>query len=412
MRPARPTLPHPRSQYALECLGGHHLCVSGSALPCPGRTLVRGAAGPARLVVTGRRQRGGHSTAPQGLGSKGHLHSHNQGHLQLLVSHQVPALPPAGPAPNPESDHTPTDPEASFEARLPWLPNRPPAPSLWGTTRKAGPHPHVSSPAGSKLLLKPRVPSWVRRPGSGAPAVSHPRSHCPQDPWDHRLAGARTPTPPRQTRKLRQDKHHHQPSGTWHVGPGCAGPGDVRGARARPRGRAGRRHPDLPPQLSWRLVFTLGSCPRFFYFLKPRTRSTFIIKTHKTRNLRPALRPGVGGCWSGSSLATRGSGKPLVRPCRSLCPVSSPARGGEQFPALPGRPGEKGPGSHEAGRGPLWVYSAAVRSLLAPVAPGAEIEWRSPRSRPRQDEDRQWLRTATPKLRPQRGGPAPREPEC
>lgn len=77
--PAHPASPHPRSQYALGCLGGRHLCVSGSALPCPGWTLVRGAAGPARPEVTGRRQRGGHSTAPRGPGSKGHLHSHNQG---------------------------------------------------------------------------------------------------------------------------------------------------------------------------------------------------------------------------------------------------------------------------------------------------------------------------------------------
>lgn len=74
---------------------------------------------------------------------------------------------PAGPI---------STPRGSPAAGHPLLPNRSLAPSLWGTTRKAGPRPHVPSPAGSKLLLKPRAPSWVRRPGSGH-RVGEPHGH-------------------------------------------------------------------------------------------------------------------------------------------------------------------------------------------------------------------------------------------
>lgn len=225
-----------------------------------------------------------------------------------------------------------------------------------------------------------------------APAVSHRHSHCPQDPTDHCLAGARTPTPPCQMRKLRQDKHH-QPRGIWHRGPGCAGLGDVRGARARPRGRAGGRHPDLPLRLIW-LVFTLSSCPRCFCFLKPRTCSTFIIKTHKTGHLRTAAQP----AWEAAGL---GPARPHAAPgsLRSvpaaLCAPFPPLKTGRAFPSTSRCHGEKGP-SHKAKCG-------LSGFMVLPCAPC----WG-----PGQEEKRQWLHTATPKLRPHRGSPAPREPEC
>lgn len=183
----------------------------------------------------------------------------------------------------------------------------------------------------------------------------------------------------------------------------CAVPGPGPGG--------GRRvAPDLPLQLTW-LVFTPGSCPRFFHFLKPQTRSTFIIKTHRTRKLRAALQPGVGGCWPGPSSATRGSGQPPVGPCRSLRPASSSedrASISRHFPLSRG----EGPRQPQGQARALWVHGAAVRSLLGPGAPGAKIKRRGPRSRHQQDEKRQWLHAATPKLRPHRGSPAPREPEC
>lgn len=138
----------------------------------------------------------------------------------------------------------------------------------------------------------------------------------------------------------------------WDLAPRArlCGPGGRARCRAWPGG--GGRHPNPPPRLIWQLVFTLGSRPRFFYFLKPRTCSTFIIKTHKTRNLCTALQPGVGGCWPGSSWATRGSRQPPVGPCRSPCPISSSARWGEHFPTLPAVKGRRAPAATRPSVGP------------------------------------------------------------
>lgn len=125
----------------------------------------------------------------------------------------------------------------------------------------------------------------------------------------------------------------------------CAVPGPGPGG--------GRRvAPDLPLQLTW-LVFTPGSCPRFFHFLKPQTRSTFIIKT---QNQKAACSSQLfSPAWEAAGL---GPARPHAAPgsLRSvpaaLCAPLPPLKTGRAFPGTSRCHGEKGPGSRKAKRGP------------------------------------------------------------